>query len=212
MKFFPYDSFIIKTRLSPEDIQQILHDNVEPNGWFQLRWNVQKPYGGKIDERKFSISRIIRYRNSFLPIIKGEIIPNSGGSIVRIKMRPYGFTIAFMCFWLGGVSYMFLDITGDWFLYITQFQPSEYVSLMGIFIPVAFFIFGYTLLLGGYKFEATKSRNFLYEKLISSEYTDELVYEDKLFGFSSIQIAILLLLVALCFVSISILIKVFFQI
>ena len=68
----------------PDEVHQRLMSIVSPGVNF---WGTPKPtvgetgqpaqFLGQVHDRKFKIRRIIRYRNSFLPIIRGEPPPVS---------------------------------------------------------------------------------------------------------------------------------------
>lgn len=69
----PHQKFEIKTRLSAVATRQKLMEIVEPR---KLRWGWSRnhlPFEGEVEVSTFRISRVINYRNSFLPILEGEI-------------------------------------------------------------------------------------------------------------------------------------------
>jgi hypothetical protein len=58
------------------------------------------PYEGTVSETGFKISRIIHYRNSFLPVIRGRFEPQvDGTTAIHIHMGVHTFVIAFLGFW-----------------------------------------------------------------------------------------------------------------
>ena len=166
MKFLPYERLKIKTRLSADEARKRLNDAIEPKRF--RRWSEanHKPYQGNVEGSYFEISRIIHYRNSFLPIIKGEIQPEMSGSSIHITMRPHGFVIAFMIFWLGGVGFFFFAMLVSFISSTTQSNIGDASSLL---IPGGMFAFGYALLFGGFKFESIKSKEFLRDLLQAEE-------------------------------------------
>ena len=114
-----------------------------------------KPYAGSINGNSFSITRIIGYRNSFLPRIKGSIKKGVGKTEVNIKMRLHPFVLVFMFVWCGGVGFGFLAfLTSS--IGKGTFEPT-------ILIPLAMLLFGYGLTTGGFKYESIKSRKYLAE-------------------------------------------------
>lgn len=55
-----------------------------------------KKYTGKIENRQFKIHKIIKGRNSFIPIIDGEIINNISTRKIELTMRPHFLVILFL--------------------------------------------------------------------------------------------------------------------
>lgn len=112
-----------------------------------------KPYEGSINGNSFSITRIIGYRNSFLPRINGVIEKDFNGSKINVKMRLHVFVIVFMCIWFGGVGVGCLAVLTPLFNSDT-FEPMK-------LIPFGMLLFGYALVTGGFKYESIKSRKYL---------------------------------------------------
>jgi hypothetical protein len=153
---FPSQRFTITTYLSPDDVQKKLLAVVDPPPQgIQFQWKKsEKPYQGQIGEHSFKISRIISYRNSFLPQIEGRIQPHGRGSQIEIEMKLHSIVIIFMCVWLslvGQFALMFLVV-----LFQEDFEPA-------FLIPVGMFLFGLALPRIGFSIEANGSKNFLLE-------------------------------------------------
>ncbi|HEY9838440.1 MAG TPA: hypothetical protein V6D27_16265, partial [Vampirovibrionales bacterium] len=120
---FPSQRFTITTYLSPDEVQKKLIQVVDPppQGIQFQRQRSEKPYQGQIGEHSFKISRIISYRNSFLPQIEGRIQPHGRGSQIKIEMKLHPIVIIFMCVWLsmvGQFALMFLVV-----LFQEEFDP-----------------------------------------------------------------------------------------
>ncbi len=100
MKLLPYDTFTIET---PDPLMRVverLSAQIQPPRGFS--WSSDPnhtPYEGTISETGFKINRIIDYRNSFLPMIRGEFEHLPTGTLVRIKMGLHPFVIAFVGLW-----------------------------------------------------------------------------------------------------------------
>lgn len=83
----------------------------DSNFWYSLRmiWRWPEPgsppFLGKIENDSFRLRRNIRYRNSFLPLIRGQVSSRGVGSRVSVTMSIHPFTALFMAFWLGSVGY-----------------------------------------------------------------------------------------------------------
>lgn len=56
-----------------------------------------KPFWGTIKDNKFDIIPVIKGRNSFAPVIKGEVCEDDQ-SVIIVKMRLHLFVIAFIIF------------------------------------------------------------------------------------------------------------------
>ena len=160
MKFLPYERLKINSALSSEEILKRLDNVIEPKRYFRLFGSGTKPYQGSVEGSHFEISRSIGYRNSFLPMIKGDVQSEMSGCSVYITMQPHILVIAFMIFWLGGVGVIFLG-----FLYslVSPLTEPHTTDPSLALIPGGMFVFGYALSLGGFKFESIKSKKFFRE-------------------------------------------------
>ena len=123
-KYLPYEDYTLTTKLSTSEVFKRLSNNIDHKKSAFPFWNKTsnaKPYYGQFFENTFEISRVISYRNSFLPVIKGEISPHIGGTKVVIKMSPTIGVILFMCIWMGvvGLACLFILLTG-----LVQFKKS----------------------------------------------------------------------------------------
>ncbi len=149
----PFTSFTIHASLSSIDALAALQAIVEPKK-FRLFDRGEKPFEGTAESGRFTIRRLIRYRNSFLPVVSGVIQPAPGGSTIRITMRPMIFVMIFCVFWLSGV----LSIGG---VLLSQLSWSNIqANPMGL-IPVGMVVFFLILVNGGFWFEANKQRKML---------------------------------------------------
>lgn len=169
--FLPFDNFKLSTKLTSAEVQARLAATIEPKNvfrFFQFRNKPTKAYEGQIDGTSFRMSRIIAYRNSFLPVIRGEISSHLDKTQVSIKMRPSTGVIIFMLFWLGVVGFLCLATLVAAVRHFNQvvqhgFSPAA-------LIPFFMFAFGYGLITFGYRLEAPKSKRFLKQLLESKEY------------------------------------------
>lgn len=103
MKLLPYERLNLRTSESPEAVVTRLDKMVAP-GWFFLR-NPPQPFRGTISGRHFKIARLLgtflglRYRNSWQPVIVGEVAAMAEGTEVRIRMRLHAFVAVFTALW-----------------------------------------------------------------------------------------------------------------
>jgi hypothetical protein len=159
---FPSQRFTITTYLSPDDVQKKLIAVVEPPPQgIQFQWKrSEKPYRGQIGEHSFKISRIISYRNSFLPQIEGRIQAHGRGSQIDIEMKLHIAVIIFMCFWLGTIGQVAL--LSLFTLFQDDFEPA-------FLIPLGMVIFGIALPWVGFLPQANASKIFLIELFQGAE-------------------------------------------
>lgn len=158
---FPYEKFTINTSLHPEIVRQKLLAVVEPRK--AIRWkinNYEKPYEGEVGDHSFEINRIINYRNSFLPIIKGKIYPEGMGSKIDIKMAMHPFVVVFMSIWLW--------LVGSTWILSAIATIAERKLESRILVLSGMLLFGLLLPLIGFKPEANDSKKFLIDLLYIS--------------------------------------------
>ena len=163
--FLPFDDLKLLTKLSATEVQHRIESITEPQKVFSFLYfrNSTKPYEGKFTDHSFEISRIINYRNSFLPVIKGQVSTHLGKTQVAIKMRPNVFVLIFMSLWLGSTGLVCLAIIIGATLPFRH-QIEQVFSEGGLF-PFSLFVFGYALIIIGYKVESRKSKVFLKQLL-----------------------------------------------
>jgi hypothetical protein len=118
-------------------------------------WTSQEPGGppfiGCVGDDSFSLRRHISGRNSFLPRIKGRIIPTNSGTRINVIMFIHPFSALFMTFWLGVVGYGALRDT------------SAFPAILW-----GMFLFGVTLILVCFFPEALKARRMLHDLFLDS--------------------------------------------
>src|SRR5438067_5331361 len=102
MKLWPTDSFEIETTMSEEEIASALRKWIEPRKTFRLSWD-HAAFEGSFTNDGFKITRIIHYRNGFLPVVRGRFLAGPSGTRVKIEMRLQKFSAIFMAVWFGGV-------------------------------------------------------------------------------------------------------------
>jgi len=161
-KFLPFEDYILTTTLPLREVQARLAENIEPKKAFRFSFfsrHSTKPYEGEMLGYSFSISRIISYRNSFLPAITGNISAFVGQTQIHVKMKPVLLVIIFMSFWLGVVGLVCIGMLIAGIFQIKQILHDGFSPMM--LIPFAMFTFGYSLLYFAFKAESKKSREFL---------------------------------------------------
>ena len=99
MKLLPRDRFSIQTHQPLSTVLAILERHIEAP---RMRWGFSHnhpPYTGQLSEEGFEIRRIIHYRNSFLPQIKGRFETAPEGTFVHITMGLHPLVLIFMLLW-----------------------------------------------------------------------------------------------------------------
>ncbi|WP_338814353.1 hypothetical protein V9L05_03175 [Bernardetia sp. Wsw4-3y2] len=168
MKYLPYENLTYKTHLSKEEILKRLNNKTEPEQWIRMSGvfssGKHKEYEGVINENSFKISRIIGYRNSFLPRIEGKIEEGKGSTLIHIKMRLHTFVLVFLVIWL---SVMFIAAT---FL-ITTFSREvshQSISSLASFTPFLMIIIISIVTILAFHYEGNKSKEF-FQNLFEAE-------------------------------------------
>jgi hypothetical protein len=159
MKYLPSENITYRTKLDSGEISKRVNEIIEPKKTFRMTGifggKNHKPYEGSVNGLSFKITRIIGYRNSFLPNITGEIEKDLNGSKINVKMRLHSFVLLFMFIWLTIVGSVSLTVL------ISSIDKSTFEPL--IVIPLGMFLFGYGMTLGGFKYESSKSKKYLAE-------------------------------------------------
>jgi hypothetical protein len=103
-----YSRYTLETRLPMTQVLERLARVIRPrrSRWEALEaglsWEQESepPFVGRIDGDRFIIRRIIRYRNSFLPLISGHVAPVASGSRIDIVLRLRAPVAVVMVVWL----------------------------------------------------------------------------------------------------------------
>jgi hypothetical protein len=155
MKFLPIENKTYFAPLTAAEVRERLAAAIEPKQMLRnpyKRTNT-KPYEGHLNHNHFEINRIIRYRNSFLPQIKGQILPGDNGTEVKVKMRLSVFVYIFLIIWCGSLGLFVIAFSLDSMME-GAFDPV-------IFIPLGMLLFAYVMVTVGFKYEAKKAKKDL---------------------------------------------------
>jgi hypothetical protein len=160
--FLPYERYELLTALTQDELLERLFLNVKAYERFSLFPPAKEGslYEGSVSPHEFHIHKVINYRNSFNPEIKGTIKTDTEGCKISIVVKLNPVVFAFMCVWMGGalcgaISVVVIDIQQN------KFDPAS-------LIIIGMFLFGYVLATGGFKFESGDARIFL-KKLFDAE-------------------------------------------
>src|SRR5438105_6866536 len=95
MNLIPYDAFTIEVNDSVEVVAQRLRIQTE-RSWWGL---VTLPYVGKVWGDGFKVVPVTWYRNSFKPVICGELESTPTGTLAYVTMRPSWHALVFVFAW-----------------------------------------------------------------------------------------------------------------
>jgi hypothetical protein len=163
-KILPFEKLVYRSTLTKEELLAHLQNEIEAEksfGFGANQFSYSKPYIGKIYNNTFEIKRAINYRNSFLPLIKGEVKDDVNGSKINVNMKLIEIVKVFMIIWLGGV--LVGCLVTSYSLIFKNGLNSE--GGMFMFIPFFMLIFGMVLVSFGFKAESRKSIKDLEEIL-----------------------------------------------
>lgn len=155
--FIPFESLTITTSLSFSEVVSRLDEVIAPPKLFRITLPFgsppSKPYEGTISGNRFKINRIIIGRNSFIPIIEGDIHTQKFGCYIKIRMSLHNIVLGFMILWLWTTGSI-----GMFSLFAWLVEP----SVGAIFLPIlGMFIFVWLLCLIPFKIEAKAATKFL---------------------------------------------------
>lgn len=164
MKYLPFERIIYRTNLSQQEIIKRLSDFVEPKKFSFRRNHSVKDYEGSVDTDSFDISRVINYRNSFLPQIFGIIQKNNDRIEIRVTMSLDGFVFLFTIAWCLMAS--------SFFVIVLMKGIRDKGITIEFFIPLVMLLFMYVLTMVGFKIESKKSKEYL-RKIFEAEIINE---------------------------------------
>jgi hypothetical protein len=99
--FIPYDSFIMRTPLSRQEVAKRLKTHTEERKSFRLAQVHSESFEGEVDDSSFSINRIAHFNKSIYPVVEGDIESTTLGTAIKIKIYPNLFSILFAAVWFG---------------------------------------------------------------------------------------------------------------
>jgi hypothetical protein len=145
MNYLPCNNVVFHSPLKYKDACDRISDFVGPrrnlssNGYKAY----SKSYEGDVKGNKFDISRLINYRNSFIPVITGKIETNihGTGSVVTVQMELNVLVVVFLT--LLGIS---LSLTGIILLLASIESDGKiaFAAIIAFSIPLVFYYFSIT--------------------------------------------------------------------
>ena len=152
---WPYQKLVFNSPLSREELIRRLAREVSKSRWGLLFDRRRELFEGTITGEGFKISRIIRYRNSFLPVIQGNFSNTAKGVRVDVTLRLHRAVLVFSAVWL---SFAVLGIVAVASKVLRSRQLGE-----ERLVPFAMLAFFYLLVTLSFGFEARKARRLLSE-------------------------------------------------
>lgn len=160
-KLLPYRRLEFHGPLSPPELSRRIAAAVEPKRWIRLRAPTGQ-FEGIVTESSFEVQRIIWYRNSFLPRVKGTIDAGPRGSRVTVVMSLQPLVLIFVVIWLGAA----VAIEG---VFLARAVVGG-VPLSALLVPALMFLFGWALTSGAFAVEARKAERWMTE-LVQAEHS-----------------------------------------
>lgn len=138
MNIPPKETITYQTNLDKEEILKRLHESLD--------------YEGSTDVDTFKISKIIHYRNSFLPKIKGRISSNYNTTTIEVTMQLHKYVSVFMVIWLSIA--LFSLVTSLISITLSELELFD-------MIPLGMVIFGVLFMYIPFNIECRKSKKDL---------------------------------------------------
>jgi hypothetical protein len=153
VKWWPHHRFEIQSPLSTSAAIEALKAHVEPRRMFRVGLPSSandKRFQGDVGADSFNITRVIGYRNSFLPTVNGKIRDAGSRSTIDVEMQLHAVAIVLMIV----ISAMLLLIVGA-----VAFEG----DVVGLFSLVLIPGLAYGAVLWAFWFEADKQERALRE-------------------------------------------------
>ncbi len=165
MNFFQVVRYTLETNLDQLEVLELLKKNIDQdNNTFQIGFGISSPkrFIGKIKNNSFKANRVLNYRNSFSPIVFGEIHrKNRNSTEIKLNLRIHLLVKVFSIIWftgftLGSSLFIFSAISSR------QLFPPAYLIVLA---PIALFlVFNYF-----FKKEVKLSKEILMQILEAEE-------------------------------------------
>jgi hypothetical protein len=150
----PYQRLVFESPLSQEEvIRRLTLEVAKPRSGLQWLEKRTEKFEGTVSAEGFQINRIIRYRNSFLPIIHGRFFPLGPGVRIEMTLKLHIAVLVFSLIWLGFVGRMAITV-------VPQMLTTGSVDAGGAIVG-AMLIFFYLLVTIAFGIEADKARKLL---------------------------------------------------
>lgn len=132
---------------------------------------VKKPFMGRVSGKRFSITKNVRYRNSFQPWLRGELAPFGNGTQIEATIGMHPFVKVFLCLWFGALAVIASGLVCAG-LYQFVGEEDGAVEQAMFLIPIGMAAFGVALVKIGRQVadrEPVELKSFLFEALDAQE-------------------------------------------
>ncbi len=158
---FPFHRLRLETSIPAAYVLQRLQGVVVPRKWWRFSGS-HPEFEGVVTGTTFKISRIINYRNSFLPIMAGEVHPRlQGGTRIDIEMRMAWLVALFMLLWAALPAAIVAAALLHVDLGLSKSGGPQHPSLQLFGAAAAMLLFGYMLCAIAFNIEAQRARTLL---------------------------------------------------
>ncbi|MGD9982463.1 MAG: hypothetical protein AB7H66_03585 [Hyphomonadaceae bacterium] len=104
MNLLPYHRFEITSPMKRAEALAAIASRIEERKWLRWRWpsvENDERFDGAVTETSFSVTRIMGYRNSFAPVIEGEVHESGRFSRIVITMKRHIVVLLFLVVFAG---------------------------------------------------------------------------------------------------------------
>ena len=169
MKVFPSENLTLISQLSKVEIYDKINSITGKERDFKtFSFGHNKQFEGIISVDSFKITRILPYRNSFLPIIYGQIKTFNSGSKIMLDAKMGKFQLIFFAIWT--ILLGLLSLASIFFI-VMEFINAE--SQIWTFIVPIMFLVGYGYMQISFSKETQKTKEILIQLLQAKEITKE---------------------------------------
>ena len=149
MPLIPYAEFAFDVDAPAPEVRERLRAAVGRG--HEPRQDPPPPFDGDVDGASFAVRRRLEYRNSFRPEIRGRTEATAHGAATRVsgRMRLHLGVLAFAAVWLGAIGVGCVRA-------LASFAEGTPADAKALVLP-GMFLFGYTLMTGGFSSEARYS-------------------------------------------------------
>ena len=152
----PYQRLVFESQFSKEEIiRRLIAEVASRRISFGIFENRREKFEGEVSENGFKISRIIRYRNSFRPVIEGEFSSLVKGVRIDVRLRLHTMVMIFSLLWLG------FGLVAAGAVIFQIISTGGFAS--GMFIPFGMLLFYFLLMTLAFGVEANKAGKLLSE-------------------------------------------------
>jgi 1,4-dihydroxy-2-naphthoate octaprenyltransferase len=143
------------------EVLKRMQDAVEPRRLWRIS-GLHRDFEGVLSMTGFKICRVINYRNSFLPIVVGKMLPRlQGGTRIEVQMRMQWIVTAFMLLWAGFPVLLLTTALLHIDIGILDSRAPQGLRPHQFAAAIAMVVFGYVLCAVAFNIEAKRAQVLL---------------------------------------------------